>query len=185
MLALLRDLCSTLPSCCLPPAPTMASKLQLLKGRDSTLSKVDVAITTLDLAKDSCGIPPVQVIFGSASALLILIRVLFIPFCDDKLPAHICLGHYGQRTGLCRPWTILHRRVQSPRPRVERETIEWTQPVSGRGSRRIDRVSWTGNMNTEFHLPLPRSQNYGCDSEEDCQGCKTKRVLPTFPREEC
>ena len=45
------------------------------KGRDGVLSALDVLIQALNLAKDSCGIPPAQVAFGSASVLLSMIRV--------------------------------------------------------------------------------------------------------------
>ena len=53
----------------------MASTSQRPKGRDNVLSALDIVIQTLTLAKDTCGIPPAQVAFGTAVALLAMIRV--------------------------------------------------------------------------------------------------------------
>jgi hypothetical protein len=55
----------------------MALASQRPKGRDGVLSTLDVVIQTLNLAKDACGIPPAQAVFGSVSALLTMIRVRF------------------------------------------------------------------------------------------------------------
>jgi hypothetical protein len=62
----------------------MASSQQQ-KGRDGVLSTLDVSIQALNLAKDSCGIPPAQIAFGSASVLLTMIRVCFLLPCEDIL----------------------------------------------------------------------------------------------------
>ena len=55
----------------------MASTSRQRKGRDGVLTTLDVFIQTLGLAKDTCGIPPAQVVFGCASVLLTMIRVPF------------------------------------------------------------------------------------------------------------
>lgn len=47
------------------------------EGRDGVLSTLDVFIQGLTLAKDTCGVPPAQVAFGAAGALLTMIRVCF------------------------------------------------------------------------------------------------------------
>ena len=52
------------------------------KRRSNALSLLDVAINTLNLAKDVCGIPPAQAVFGSVSILLTMIRVRFLLFLD-------------------------------------------------------------------------------------------------------
>ena len=57
----------------------MTSTSQPPNGRDGLLSTLDVVIQALSLAKDSCGIPPAQVVFGSVTILLTMIRVRF-PF---------------------------------------------------------------------------------------------------------
>jgi hypothetical protein len=51
----------------------MASTSQ--QPKDRVPPALDVLIQVLNIAKDSCGIPPAQVAFGSASALLTVIRV--------------------------------------------------------------------------------------------------------------
>jgi hypothetical protein len=54
------------------PRPTHSShtyqfrRRQRPKGRDGILSTLDVLIQVLNIAKGACGIPPAQVVFGSA-----------------------------------------------------------------------------------------------------------------------
>ena len=76
----------------------MASKSQQPEGRDGVLSTLDAAIQVTNLVKDTCGIPPAQIAFASASILLTMIRVRFLLFFDDEILVHICLGLYGQQT---------------------------------------------------------------------------------------
>ena len=70
------------------------------KGRDGVLSSLNVTIEALNLAKEISGIAPAKAAFGSVSALLTMIRVHFLPFCDDEFQIHIRLGLDGQRTGV-------------------------------------------------------------------------------------
>ena len=58
----------------LAPVLTMATKSPQLKGRDRAVSTLNVLIQVLNLAKDTCGVPPAQVAFGSAVVLLTLIK---------------------------------------------------------------------------------------------------------------
>ena len=53
----------------------MASETHRQEGRDSALSRLNMAIDTLNLAKDVCSIAPAQAAFGVASTLLTMIRV--------------------------------------------------------------------------------------------------------------
>ena len=62
----------------------MASTSKHPKARDGILSALDVFIQVLNIAKDTCGIPPAQIAFGSASVLLTMIRVGFLLFFDMK-----------------------------------------------------------------------------------------------------
>ena len=55
------------------------------KGRDGVISTLDVFIQAINVAKDTCGIPPAQIAFGSASVLLTMIRVRFLAF-DESQP---------------------------------------------------------------------------------------------------
>ena len=60
-----------------------ASSSKRQKRQENALSSLDVAIETLNLTKDVCGIPPAQAVFGSVSILLTMIRVRFPPPSDD------------------------------------------------------------------------------------------------------
>ena len=62
----------------------MASSQQS-KGRDGVLLALDVLVQALSLAKDTCGIPPAQIAFGSACLLLTMIRVRFRLHLEDEL----------------------------------------------------------------------------------------------------
>jgi hypothetical protein len=85
----------------------MGSRQQ--KGSDDdVLSALNIAIGTLNLAKEVASITPARAIFGSVSVLLAMIRVRFYPLCDAKKTLiHVYLGFCGQRTGLCRTGVIL------------------------------------------------------------------------------
>ena len=70
----------------------MASDSQQQKGRDGTLSKLNLAIDTLSLAKDVSTIAPAQAAFGAVCALLTILRVIVLLFCVDGLLTHIYPG---------------------------------------------------------------------------------------------
>ena len=53
----------------------MASESQQPKERDNSLSALNVAIETLNLAKEVSGIAPAKAVFGAVSILLAMIRV--------------------------------------------------------------------------------------------------------------
>jgi hypothetical protein len=55
----------------------MTSTSQQPIGRDGVPTTSDVFIQGLGLAKDTCGIPPAQIAFGTAYALFTMIRVRF------------------------------------------------------------------------------------------------------------
>lgn len=74
--------CALLDHTYTPPS-TMASS-QRPRGRDAALTALDLLIQTLNIAKDACGVPPAQVAFGSASVLLMMIRVHFSRFREDN-----------------------------------------------------------------------------------------------------
>ena len=82
----------------------MASTPQHQKGRDRVLPTLDVFIQVLNIAKDTCGIPPAQVAFGSASVLLAMIRARFPLLSGNGLLTRISPGYDGQRSGFRRPW---------------------------------------------------------------------------------
>ena len=53
----------------------MASTSQRQDGRDGVLSALDADVQVLNHAKDTCGAPPAQDAFDSASTLLTTIKV--------------------------------------------------------------------------------------------------------------
>lgn len=74
----------------------MASSSQQPKPRDGVLTTLKVVIRGLDLAKDACGFPPAQAVFGSVSALLTIIMVRFpLVLRDDELLTHVYSGRHG------------------------------------------------------------------------------------------
>ena len=79
----------------------MASTPLEPKGRDLALPTLDVFIQVLSIAKDTCGIPPAQVAFGSAGVLLSMIRARFPLLPKDELLTIVPLGYDGQRSRLC------------------------------------------------------------------------------------
>jgi len=70
----------------------MEAKSQRPKGRDNSLSSLNVTIEALNLAKDLCSVTPAKAAFGSVSTLLTMVRVRFPQFRNDELRVHIyCL----------------------------------------------------------------------------------------------
>ena len=103
---------SWLALCAFPPAitsltSTMATKLQESDARDGLIFSLNAAIDALGLAKEIS--MPAKAIFGSVSALLTMIRVCSLFFCDDGALTHIYSGFHGQRSGLHQSWVALRR----------------------------------------------------------------------------
>jgi hypothetical protein len=118
-------------------------------ARDGVLSTLDAFIQTLNFARDSCGIPPAQIAFGSASVLLTMIRVYFLLLCNDGILIRVYLGHDGQRSGLCRPWAGLWRCMPDTLQEIGGETAGPTQPVCAGCNWGAEHVSQTDNPHTE------------------------------------
>lgn len=59
------------------------------------LSPLNATVDALNLVKSISSITPAKAVFGSASDLLVTIRVRF-PTCYDELLIHLYLGLYGQ-----------------------------------------------------------------------------------------
>ena len=85
----------------------MTDKLQRPKGQDRALSTLNVAIDTLNLAKEVASITPAKAAFGSVAILLAMVRVGPFLFCSGLLQVHTSPGHDGQRSGLCRSLSVL------------------------------------------------------------------------------
>ena len=56
----------------------MASNVPQPKRRDNVLSTLNVAIETLNLAKELCSFTPAKPVFGSVSVVITMIRVGFL-----------------------------------------------------------------------------------------------------------
>ena len=59
------------------------------KGRNDALWMLRVSIQTLDIAGDTCGVPPARDAFVSAHLLLTTIRVRFPLFYEDDPPTYV------------------------------------------------------------------------------------------------
>ena len=75
----------------------MDKKSQRPKGRDGTLSSLNMAIEALNLAKDISGIAPVKAAFGSVSVLLTMVRVrsLLLQSDNQAFRVHVNTGLDG------------------------------------------------------------------------------------------
>ena len=100
-----------------------AQTSQRPKGRNDVLSTLDSVIQALTLAKDTCGIPPAQIAFGFAVALLAVIGVLPPPTLQRGTSDLVYRGFHDQRTRLRRTWNILRGYMSNPRPRTEWEAV--------------------------------------------------------------
>ena len=59
------------------------------QGQNDVLSSLNMTIDALDLAKESTGVTPARTAFTSASALLTLIKVRFLPIYVSRLSANV------------------------------------------------------------------------------------------------
>ena len=101
----------------------MAPTSQRQKSRAGVFPELDAAIQDLNLARDTCSVPPAQVAFGSTSDLLVSTGVCSLTFHGDKLAVNVYPGLYSRQTGLPGPWAVLRRHMQSPRPQAGWETV--------------------------------------------------------------
>ena len=87
----------------------MDAKSRQPKGRDNTVSVLNVAIEALNLAKEASSITPAKAVFGTVSIVLTTIKVSFILFlvtgCRWQTEMHA--GSHGQSDRLRRTWVGL------------------------------------------------------------------------------
>ena len=74
----------------------MGTNCRRPRGRDNTLSSLNVTIEALNLAKEISFITPAKAIFGSVSSLLTMIRVRFVVSYNSGFQVHIYPGLDGQ-----------------------------------------------------------------------------------------
>ena len=66
----------------------MQANSQRPKGRDGTISSLNIAIEGLNLAKEISSVTPAKAVFGSASVLLTMIKVRLLLFYDEVTQTH-------------------------------------------------------------------------------------------------
>ena len=85
------------------------------KRREIAVSSLNMAIETLNLAKEISSITPAKAVFGSVSVILAMIKVgSFLLFIDRLQADGKHIGFNDQRGGLCRNWDILRERLRRP-----------------------------------------------------------------------
>ena len=90
----------------------MTSTSEPQKVKDAVLSRLDVAIDALNLAKEIVPITPAKAAFGSVIILLTMVKVCFLAM--QQTFVHVCQGHYRQQTRLCQSCTILRPGLRRP-----------------------------------------------------------------------
>ena len=67
----------------------MTTRTQQPQGQNGVLSSLNMAIDALNLAKEATGVAPAKTAFSSASVLLTMIRVSFLPVYVGRLLANV------------------------------------------------------------------------------------------------
>lgn len=67
----------------------MADKSQRLRRRDGIVSSLNAVVDGLNLAEELSSITPAKAVFGSVSALLTVIRVIFLPAHFSRFLANV------------------------------------------------------------------------------------------------
>jgi len=74
----------------------MAADPQRPKGRDGTLTSLNIAIEAMNLAKEVSSVTPAKAVFGSVSILLTMVKVRFLVSNDPTFRVHMWPGLNGQ-----------------------------------------------------------------------------------------
>ena len=74
----------------------MEAEPQRQKGRDGSISSLNIAIEAMNLAKEVSSISPAKAIFGSVSILLTMVKVRFLAPYDPMFYVHMLPGLDGQ-----------------------------------------------------------------------------------------
>ena len=77
----------TTPSCS-PCISIMTDSPRQQKGRGRVVPALDMAIASLNIAKEATSTTPVNPVFGSVAILLTMIRVSSFPSCDVMFRVH-------------------------------------------------------------------------------------------------
>jgi len=79
----------------------MNAETEPSKRRDNVISSLNMAIDILNIAKEVSSITPAKAVFGSVSALLVMIKVRFLlSSVFLSFPIYTCPGFDDQPRGL-------------------------------------------------------------------------------------
>ena len=101
----------------------MNANPQQPKEQQGAISTLNALIEALNLAKEVVSITPAKAVLGSASVLLVMIRVnLLDVFVGSQ--AEMDLGCDDQPSGLCRTWAGVRQCLSRPQSRIGRKELE-------------------------------------------------------------
>lgn len=80
----------------------MATQSRRQRGRDGALTSLNMAIGDLTLAKDKTSVTPAKAVFDSASVVVVMIRVSFLPAHVGRLLTGVYAGLGDQQKRLRR-----------------------------------------------------------------------------------
>ena len=79
----------------------MATSSQQPERRNNPLSSLDMTVEVLNLAEEVSDVPPVKTVLGSASAILVMIRVRSLPIYLGWFQTHTCIGLNDEPSRIC------------------------------------------------------------------------------------
>jgi len=79
----------------------MATSSRQPERRNSPLSSLNMTVEVLNLAEEVSDVPPVKTVLGSASAILVMIRVWPLPIYLGEFQTHTCVGLDDESSRIC------------------------------------------------------------------------------------
>jgi len=79
----------------------MATSSRQPEHRNNPLSSLNMTVEVLNLAEEVSDVPPVKTVLGSASAILVMIRVWSLPIYLGEFQTHTCVGLDDEPSGIC------------------------------------------------------------------------------------
>ena len=79
----------------------MATSSQQPERRNNPLSSLNMTVEVLNLAEEVSDVPPVKTVLGSASAILVMIRVWSLPIYFGEFQTYARVGLDDEPSGIC------------------------------------------------------------------------------------
>ena len=79
----------------------MATSSQQPERRNNSLSSLNMTVEVLNLAEEVSDVPPVKTVLGSASAILVMIRVWSLPIYLGGFQTHTYVGLDDEPSRIC------------------------------------------------------------------------------------